>query len=254
MRLRRVVLVGIAVTAPLAACSSSSPKTAGPSVTTAPSSSTTTTTTRPAVATGLRGKRYCEVLLVRLEHGNASADVYNTYPLNACPEAQWSRLSEKTIATNAHVPLAFLNGPRYWLMDEIEKTPSADQVRKTFGGITMIREANVEVGPIAAALLPYAIHEVDRSTVFTFDAGTTVYELHSPNGSTYVMQSWSQQIDPNLRQADLAGLGPRLHRLPAGWTYQSRKLTAPLRVVTTTAKAKVLQDDFKNSYSFERKG
>ena len=42
----------------------------------------------------------------------------------------------------------------------------------------------------------------------------------------------------------------RLH-LPAGWSYASRTLTAPLRVDTTSTTAKVVQDDLKNSYSME---
>ena len=64
------------------------------------------------------------------------------------------------------------------------------------------------------------------------------------------MQSWSQQIAPTLAEADLANLGARLH-LPAGWTYRTRVPTAPLRVVTKTTDAQVLQDDLGNSYSLE---
>lgn len=239
-------LAALGVTVVLFVACSSSAKTVDPTAT----SVSTSTTVGRTVATGLRGKRYCEVLLVQLHGGDANADVYNTFPLNACPAGAWRKLDAKAIARGIGVPLVVLNGPRYWLMDEIEKTPTKDQVRQIFGGITTIREANVEVGPIATALLPYKIHEVNRATVFTFDAGTTVYELHSNDGSTYVMQSWSQEVDPSLQQRDLANLGSRLH-LPKGWTYRARTLSAALRIVTTTSTAKVLQDDFKNSYSFE---
>ena len=86
--------------------------------------------------------------------------------------------------------------------------------------------------------------------MFTFDAGQTVYELTGPDGAKYVMQSWSQQIDPMLGESDLVGLSARL-QLPSGWTYGARKLTVPLRVVTTTANAVVVQDDLRNSYSLE---
>ncbi len=64
------------------------------------------------------------------------------------------------------------------------------------------------------------------------------------------MQSWSQQVDPTLEESDLASLGARL-QLPAGWSYAARTLTAPLRVVTTSTTAKVVQDELKNSYSME---
>lgn len=198
----------------------------------------------------MRAKRYCEVLLVRIDAGNATADVYNTYPLNDCPAARWTKLDTKTIAAKEDFPIAILNGPRYWLMDSVEKTKSPAQIRKTFGGLTMIREASVDVGPIATATKPYTLHHVDRETVFTFDAGTTVYELTAAGGAKYVMQSWSQQIDPNLAAAGLAALGSHL-KLPAGWTYHARKLTTALHVVTKTPAAEVLQDDLMNSYSRE---
>ena len=62
------------------------------------------------------------------------------------------------------------------------------------------------------------------------------------------MQSWSQQIDPTLTETGLAGIGPR-QTMPEDWKYQSRKLTKPMQVVTTTTDAHVLQDDLMNSYS-----
>ena len=240
---RAVVTIAAALTV-FAGCGSSS--SSSPSAT-AP---TTTSTAAQVVATSMRTKRYCEVLLVRIGAGGATADVYNTYPLNDCPAAKWTKLVPKTIAAAEGFPIAILNGPRYWLMDSVEKTKSPAQIRKVFGGLTMIRQASLVIGSIAAATKPYTLHRVNRSTVFTFDAGTTVYELTTADGATYVMQSWSQQVDPNLSAAQLAGLGARLH-LPAGWTYRARPLTAPLRVVTKTADAEVLQDDFKNTYSRE---
>ena len=208
-------------------------------------------TKKTVSASSLRTKRYCEVLLVRIGHGGATADVYNTFPLNACPPSKWAKLDTKAIATQERFPLAILNGPRYWLMDSIDKTASPQlQIRKTFGGITMIREASVTIGVLATATKPYTPHNVDRSTTFTYDAGRSVYELTSPAGVRYVMQSWSQQIAPTLAEADLANLGARLH-LPTGWTYRTRVLTAPLRIVTKTTDAQVLQDDLNNSYSHE---
>jgi len=185
---------------------------------------------------------------VHIVGGHADADVYNSYPLNDCPEAQWSKLDAKAIAVQQHVPRVVLNGPRYWLMDQIDKTDTAGRILQTFGGIAMIREASVAIASLTAA--PYTPSSVDRSTVFTFDAGRSVYELIAPNGTSWVMQTWSQQIDPTLGEADLAGLANRLH-LPTGWRYRSRTLTSPLRVVSTTTDAQVLQDDLRNSYSLE---
>jgi hypothetical protein len=247
-RLRFVLAVvgAMVAVAGFAGCGSSD---AASTPTTTAARSTGTSAATSAAST-MRTKRYCEVLLVQPGATGVSAEVYNTYPLNDCPADHWAAMDATAIAAAEGVPLAILNGPRYWLMNRVEKTDTADRVTKTFGGMAMIREASVAIGSLDAAGTPYVPHEVNRSTVFTFDRGETVYELHAPDGSTYVMQTWSQQVDPTLAEADLAGLGPRL-QLPAGWSYGSRKLTTPLRIETTTTPAHVLQDDLRNSYSLE---
>ncbi|MGZ6956923.1 MAG: hypothetical protein ACXVLO_13840 [Acidimicrobiia bacterium] len=200
--------------------------------------------------TALRGKRYCEVLLLHPEPAGITADVYNTFPLNDCPDAQWKAEDAGALAKENGSLIALLNGPRYWLMDSIDKQTTGPEVRKSFGGMEMIQRATVLVPNPIDASKPYTVNHVDRATVFTFVKGRTVYELTNPEGAKFVMQSWSQQVEPALSEADLGGLGARLH-LPAGWTYGARTLTAPMRVVTTTSTASVVQDDLKNTYSME---
>ena len=169
---------------------------------------TTSTLATTAAGGSLRTKRYCEVLLVQLADGNATADVYNSFPLNDCPDALWTELDATAIAASEGAPIAVLNGPRFWLMDRIEKAGDVTELpKKDFGGIEMYRQASVAIGSMAEAATPYLPHEVDRASVFVFDAGQTVYELTDPEGTTYVMQTWSQQKDPTLAEADLADLG-----------------------------------------------
>jgi hypothetical protein len=86
--------------------------------------------------------------------------------------------------------------------------------------------------------------------VFVFNAGEEVYELIDPHGKRWVMQTWSQVADPNLKREDLPGLAGRLE-LPDGWSYQPRVLTEELRVDTRSEAAQVLQDNLTNSYSLE---
>ena len=97
---------------------------------------------------------------------------------------------------------------------------------------------------------PYTVNRVNRKALFTFDAGRPVFELVDPDGRRWVMQTWSQTVDAALSLEDLPGLASRLN-LPAGWAYESRTLTSPLRVDTTTQDAQVTQDDFANSYSLQ---
>jgi hypothetical protein len=194
------------------------------------------------------GKRYGEVLLVEITESGPQATVFNSFPLNDCPAELWSKLDPQALATENGAAAALLNGPRYWLMNDIEKDPQGPQETKTFGGIEMIKQATVALTSMNPA--PYLANEVTRNTVFVFNAGEEIYELVNPDGQRWVMQTWSQVADPNLSRADLPGLAGRLS-LPDGWTYRPRVLTETLRVDTTTRPAQVLQDSLTNSYSLE---
>ena len=200
----------------------------------------------PERPSDLSGKRYGEVLLVTPGEAGPQATVYNSFPLNDCPAELWSALDAQAIAREHGAAAALLNGPRYWLMNAIEKNHQGPQVTKTFGGIEMIQQATVLLSSMSPA--PYVPNKVNRNTVFIFNAGEEIYELIDPEGRHWVMQTWSQVSDPKLSRADLPGLADRLN-LPAGWSYQARKLPGELRVDTRTQAAQVLQDDLTNSYS-----
>jgi hypothetical protein len=215
----------------------------------APTTDAATTTTAAPARITFHGRRYCEVLLVSPVNGTPTADVYNSFPFNGCPAEKWDVLDAAATATSEGVTLAVKNGPRYWLMDHVDKAAGAEtKPHKTFGGIEMAFEATVVVG--TADRTPYTPHAVTRATTFTFDKGNKVYELTAADGTKYVMQTYSQQVDPKLSEADLAGLAARL-KLPAGWTYSTRVLDDTLKVVTVDQPAQVLQDDLGNSYSQE---
>ncbi len=94
---------------------------------------------------------------------------------------------------------------------------------------------------------------MSRQASFTFASGRQVYELVEPDGTVWVMQTYSQIKDPTLSMADLPGLASRL-TLPAGWTYRVRTLTKPLVVSTEDHPAQVLQDNLEDSYSEETGG
>jgi hypothetical protein len=196
--------------------------------------------------TGLSGKRFGEILLVTPGEAGPQAAVYNSFGLNECPAELWSALDAKAIASENGAATALLDGPRYWLMNEIEKPTQGMRIVKNFGGIDMLLQSQTLLSAINPA--PYTANQVHRHSVSTFDTGEVVYELHDPALRRWVMQTWSQIVDPNLSRADLAGLGERLG-LPQGWTYQSRTLTTPLRIDTTTHAAQILHDDLANSYS-----
>ncbi|MDQ1320053.1 MAG: hypothetical protein QG655_1296 [Actinomycetota bacterium] len=193
-------------------------------------------------------KRYGEVLLVRMGQSGPEATVYNTYPLNDCPAELWDTLDAEGIARENGSVAALLNGPRHFLMSQVGKNAAGPQIIRSFGGIDMIEQATVQLS--SSNPQPYSVNKVDRRAIFVFDAGRPVFELVDPEGQRWVMQTWSQVVDKNLTLDDLPALGSRL-RLPDGWRYETRTLTAPLVVDTTGREAHVLQDDLTNSYSLE---
>jgi hypothetical protein len=200
----------------------------------------------------MRGLRYCEVLLLNLTEAGLHAEVYNTYPLNECLDDVWRGLDGGAIAQAEAVPFALLNGPRFWLMDSVERLDDGSVIKKTFSGsagdMDMNRYAVVAIGTPDTIGRAYSPQSVDRKSRFSFLAGSEIYVLTDSAGQRYVMQSWSQQRDPSLSGEDLAGLGSRLD-LPDGWTFSVETLDSDLVVDSTGAPAQVFQDELMNTYS-----
>ena len=198
----------------------------------------------------MHGVRYCEIILLSGKEDGIHGEVFNTFPLNECPDDQWKAIDTVAIAKAEGVFFASSNGPRYWAMDSVAKSDASETYKKTFGEIEMNHYASVFVGANPAAMQnPYTPRAVDRKAAFTFNAGTTVYMLRDAEGKTYVMQSWSQQTDPELTEDDLLTLAERL-QLPEGWTYDHKTLTQEFVVETRAEDAQVLSDDLRNSYSY----
>ncbi len=194
--------------------------------------------------------RYCEIIPSVTEGDTTSSYVYNTIGYNDCPAADWIRLSEDDINAAFGSQVAKKNGPRHWTLDAITATGGATTSGETF------TFGNIEMGLRAIITTPadqptvgetfYFPNEVQRQTIFTFLAGTEVYELTDPEGYVYIMQSYATMKDRNLTRDQLAGLGERLE-LPEGWTFTARTLTEQLEVVADGI-AYVVNDDLYNSY------
>lgn len=193
-----------------------------------------------------RGDRYCEVLLVQVaETATLQAEVWGTQGLNDCPAAAWDALDSATLATDTGALAVQKNGPRLWLPSYVTSSLASTERRK-FGELEMRLLAKVDVDAGSQSSKPYEGRAVRRTTTYTFASGQEVYELTSPEGVVYVMQSMSLMVDPSLTLAQLATIGTRL-RLPPGWAYRARTLDADL-VMVVDGVATVLQDDLLNTY------
>jgi len=203
----------------------------------------------PAGRDQLRNTRYCEMLVVSGGPLSLTASVYNTLGLNDCPATAWQALDAKALARQHDARKVILNGPRHFLMDEA----SLDNPGKTarFGTLEARLLAEVELSPLMLLKErgePYEEKQVKRSTHYLFRQGWPIHQLITADGRRYVMQSYSQQIDPRLDMASLDRLGPRL-KLPQGWSYQTLTPNRDLILEATgTGTATVLQDDLLNTY------
>lgn len=203
-------------------------------------------TNPPRLVSNMRGLRYGEVLLAYLD-GAPRVDVYNSFPLNDCPDDLWRALDADVIAKENAATLAILNGPRYWLMDGVGKVENVEPVVRDFGGIAMRRVATLELdGDVTRTF--YRERRVNRGAAWFFDPGTTIHTLTSPDDKTYVMQAYCVGIDASLAEDNLARLATRL-QLPEGWRFSSPVLANELVVDTTDRVAVVLQDELENTYT-----
>ena len=195
----------------------------------------------------LRGARYGEIVLVKTGFITLTGKVYNTLGLNDCPEKEWKELSPTSIKLSHHAVAVLLNGPRCFLMDQASLLkPGRVQ---NFGSLQARHLANVKITPailLKGKAKPYTENPVTRTSVFRYMKGRNVYELVSPQGTVYAMQSFSMQVDPKQTLSTLPTLGSRL-QLPQGWKFRVVKPESDL-TLEAKGKALVLQDELENSY------
>lgn len=208
-------------------------------------------TVLPAPQRGpLYNYRYCEVLLFNEIGPVLRADVYNSMLLGTCPQDLWDALDDAQVAADYGAETANLNGVRFWVLDLIQSAiPPGPPVIEDFGGIPMRLSASVELPPgtTLEEPMPYAVNRVSRDTVFHYVAGRQVYELESPEGIRYRMQSFTRGQDPDQQLVDLQRLGQRLD-LPAGWSFRVVMLAEDTPLPTVNGVAEVITDELGNTY------
>lgn len=203
-----------------------------------------------SVRQSLRDVRYCEVIPTYRSRLSLRSEVWNTLGLNDCPADQWDALDAAALQDELGALTVTLNGPRYWVLDEIGALGgiTAAGNRATFGGIAMEQRAVLET-PLRTAVTgapAYSFNTIRRDTRYVFYAGDLIYTLTDSDGRVYVMQSYAQIVDPELTIDALETLGERL-ALPDGWQYAAVRLASDL-ILIASGEATVVQDDLQNSY------
>lgn len=196
-----------------------------------------------------RDHRYGEIIAVYRKGFKLYMEVYNTVNSNELPEDLWEKIDSDALAKEYGAMAVLKNGPRHWVVNNIEAGPmSKDRKIANFGGIEMTQRAKLHKTIFQGSLgsKKYAENVVNRETTYYYYKGNMVYELTSPAGDVYRMQSYSQQVDPSLTIDDLEMLGDKLD-LPAGWTYRARILDEDSKL-TADGKAYIINDELLNTY------
>lgn len=205
----------------------------------------------PAIPTeSYRNVRYCEVVPTYRRGLTLYTEIWNTLGLNDCPADAWAALDEEAIKAELGAVNVSLNGPRYWVLDEIGAVGgvTVSGERATFGTLETELRATLETrlrGDLAGENR-YTPMTVERDTRYVFYSGEYVYTLTDSYGDVYVMQSYAQIFDPELAIDDLTTLGERL-TLPEGWTYQAVMLSDDF-ILLSGGEAIIVQDDLLNTY------
>lgn len=198
---------------------------------------------------GVKDKRYCEILTISKNNFNIEATVYNSIGCNTCPEISWKNIDQERIKKDFNAKFIIMNGPRFFLMDSIGQYQKP-LPKVNLGGIEMIERAKLNISSIELLKGKHNSYEeqiVSRTTKYVFNKGSQAYFLKH-KADLYIMQSYANIINPNLKEKDLKTLA-NIIKLPNGWTYETRKLNTPIVLKTLKdGEAFLIQDDLQNSY------
>lgn len=99
---------------------------------------------------------------------------------------------------------------------------------------------------VGQAALAYRPGQISRVSKYEFLAGRPVFLLRSPDGVTWVMQTYTNHKASDLTEGDLPTLGDRLE-LAEGWQFKAKTLDRDL-ILDTNGLAHIVADDLENMY------
>lgn len=207
--------------------------------------------------------RYCEIFLIAQdpETKELTAMFYNTTGLNggpstndSCPGELWSAVDREGLAKHYGLAGVFKNGPRYWMYDWIELPVGA---LRDFNGVQARWMGKVKLpkGFGKEGATAFKPTTVQRKSLQGYKKGQRIFVLDDPHGTTWIMQAYSQIVDPALSYKDLSSLDKKLS-LPTGWRFRSKVLDRDLEVGAINGVARIVQDNLESTYNacFEQDG
>lgn len=171
------------------------------------------------------------------------AHVYTAANFPVTPDMP-KKIDPVKLATELGVDMCAVNSGRFWMMDEYEYLGGEVQ---DFHGVSMRWAGDMTgaemITQFQSAYLPSLIY---RNTNWIFYAGKPVYLLREPNGTVWVLQEFTKDVNPELTADTLDRLGSLYKELPEGWTFETKTLTENLSLDTSRAGgwAAIIRDEF----------
>lgn len=209
----------------------------------------------------MHGKHHAEVLIMTRDTDGpgGKGDYFNSLGVpDDVPDdefdASFRALDPEALRKEYGGDAIRFNGPRRFLGDRFTAQAFDGGKSSMLGPIPMYLYGTFVVPDFDAFIsgkqVPYRETISRRTTTWFFDAGREVYELVTPEGTVFVMQSASQMIDAHNGVSALPTLGDRLS-LPQGWQFRVRTLDRELVMAATydsDPPNTIVLDEFENNY------
>ncbi|MGP4030815.1 hypothetical protein [Pseudarthrobacter sp. 1C304] len=196
-----------------------------------------------------RGYAQGEIFLMQGEAESLNALVFNTTGFNQCPPELFDAIDVGALAGETGSDAVWKNPRRFWMMDHLTFALAGEP--REFQGLEFNFVAKMQMPanftPQAGqAALAYRPGQISRVSKYEYLAGRPVFLLRSPEGVTWVMQTYTNHKASDLTEADLPTLGDRLE-LAGGWHFKAKTLDRNL-ILDTNGLAHIVADDLDNMY------
>ena len=179
---------------------------------------------------------------------NGRAHMHCTIGISVATPDTPNKIDAAKLAKELGVDMVLVNRGRILTIDEMEYQGG---YIIDFHGVKMAWMAEMVTEDVFEQFKnPYLPSVIQRNTKWTWWAGKPVYLLREPNGTVWVMQEYTKEIDPTLTIDGLDQVGSKLKNLPKGWTFETKVLTVDLVLDTAEADgwASMLRDEVGCTY------
>lgn len=188
----------------------------------------------------------CAVIIGTGRH--ARARMHATTGISECLANTTDAIDPVKLAKELGADMCAVNKGRIWTIDEAELLGG---YRVDFHGVKMgwVGEMIVKdlMDQFHNAYLPCLIQ---RFTNWIYHVGKPVHILRDPEGTTWVMQEYTKNVDPTLTIDNLHTVGKKLKNLPKGWKFETKVLTEELSLDTMRSDgwASIMRDELGCTY------